>query len=95
MTNQLDKSELRKNIRAVVAQQAAFNYEFDDGTEQIMRLIDAYALSLSTEADRLARIDELKKWRTMVLRMSEYIDSPDSLIEYDERIKELQDEAQG
>jgi hypothetical protein len=36
-----------------------------------------------------AKIEELMKWRPMIRRLSEYVDRPDSLIEYDERIAEL------
>lgn len=39
-----------------------------------------------------ARIDELEKWHTMVKRLVAYVDSPDSLTEYEDRLTSLRKE---
>ncbi len=45
--------------------------------------------SLITQAQTEARIDELLKWRTMIVRMADYMDGKESLSEYDDRLAQL------
>lgn len=45
-----------------------------------------------TKANKEARIDEIKKWHTMIRRLAAYVDSPDSLTEYEDRLKALKEE---
>lgn len=81
-----ERDELDKILICNCTMDGIFGKHYADCPQALKVLIASHI-----EAEVLrGRIDELKDWRTMVQRLSEYVDSKDSLIEFDDRIDDLE-----